>query len=131
MLNATQLLNDFINFLGNVENAYTGLLQVTTVQRTGVLQDALIAANASTNVYDTDLSLPYWWTGTAWQTWPSGGGGSSGTWLTGSVVPTGGVGVDGQFYLLVDNSISGVNNGSIYLKTSGTWNKLLQMQVAG
>lgn len=60
-----------------------------------------------------------------------GGSSATGSWLTGSAVPTGGVGVDGQFYLLVDNSISGVNNGSIYLKTSGTWNKLLQMQVAG
>lgn len=61
----------------------------------------------------------------------NGGSSASGSWLTGSAVPDSSVGVDGQFYLLVDNSVSGVNNGSIYLKTAGTWNKLLQMQVAG
>lgn len=126
MLNATDNLNDFIEFLGNIGNAFTGLLQVTTAQRTGILQNALITANASVNVYDTDLSLPYWWTGTAWQTWSSGGS-SIGTWLTGSTLPSSGLGDDGQWYLRISNDEF---NGTLYIKSSGAWARICQFQMS-
>jgi hypothetical protein len=98
-------------FTGGVAFSGTSNPGLTLNSLTSTQVSALSPA-AGMVVYNTTISAAQVYNGT-WQTLGGGGGGGT-TWLSGSGVPSGGLGSNGDYYL-------DLTNADIYLKSAGSW----------